>query len=115
MLKEVKAVPSMCRFVIMYGLFCHRASEADWFNLQIAMPHSLEELKTPQLQTFQQSSLFFYHYKGSHRGGSCLVLFFQKQSWGGAYISLIFRENQFTVGQRVPFVSLRWSVHPSEG
>lgn len=74
------------------------------------MPHSLEELKAPQLQTFQMSSLFFYHYKGLDRGGGCLVLFFCKQSWGGAYISSIFRENLLTVGQQSTFVSLLWST-----
>lgn len=83
MLKEVKALSLMCHFVIVYGLFRHRAFEADWFNLQIVMSHSLEELKAPQLQMFQQNVFFFYHYMGLHRGGRCLVLFFWKQSWGG--------------------------------
>lgn len=84
MLREVKAVPSTCRFVIMNGLFHHHTSEADWFNLQIAVSHSLEELKAPQLQTVPVEHFVFYHYKGSTQGKRLLSAFLlETELWKG--------------------------------
>lgn len=95
-LKEVKALLLMCHFVIVYRFFCQHASKADWFNLQIVKPHSLEELKAPQLQMFQHSGLFCYHCKVSQRGEGCLVLFIWKLRCWGAFVSPVFRENLLT-------------------